>query len=200
MIAYCITPLSKSIPKLDGVDYVGVDAGALRILEQNLPIKFAIGDFDTMKESEFQRIQKLCPIEKHPIMKNETDSELAIRKCYEMGYDIVVLYGGIGGRIDHTMLNIRLLSTKFPNLILLDETQKVTLLKEGEHILLNEYKNVSFLPMQESIITLDGFLYSLTNQTITMLDTYTTSNSLIQKKGRVCVHSGCLLCLQTNEK
>lgn len=200
MIAICVTPLSKNIPFIENADYIGVDAGALRILEENLPLKFAIGDFDSMDNISLDKIRSICPVEVHPIMKNETDSELAVRKCYEMGYKKVILYGGLSGRIDHTMLNIRLLSARFPNLILQDEYQRVSLMTKGRYELKNEYKNISFLPVQSSIMSLEGFLYPLTNQPISMNDTYTTSNSLNEEIGIVTIHSGCMLCLQTNEK
>ena len=51
----------------------------------------AVGDFDSLNEEDLKRIT--CPIERHPIMKDETDSELAIRLCKD--YDTIYLYGGI---------------------------------------------------------------------------------------------------------
>ena len=46
--AYLITPLSKKIPVDENAHYIGVDAGSYRILEQNLKIEYAIGDFDCL--------------------------------------------------------------------------------------------------------------------------------------------------------
>ena len=197
--AICVTPLAKKIPVMEA-DYIGVDAGALKILEANLPLKQAVGDFDSMTYEEFEKLESICPIEKHPVMKDETDSELAVRLCYEKGYDSVILFGGFGGRLDHTLLNIRLLSARFTDLILMDETQKVMLLKEGEYVLYSDYKNVSLLPMEESIISYEGMLYNLDHRKISMKDTYTTSNSLTGNQAKIVIHSGCMLCIQTNEK
>ena len=77
--AVLITPLVDVVPIIEGCDYIGVDAGALKIIDQGLPIKMAVGDFDSLNEEDLKRIT--CPIERHPIMKDETDSELAIRLC-----------------------------------------------------------------------------------------------------------------------
>lgn len=198
--ALCVTPLAKVIPVLENCDYIGVDAGALRILDASLPLTMAVGDFDSMNESDYKRIENICPIEKHPIMKDETDSELAARMCFAQGYDEVILYGGLGGRIDHTLLNIRLLSAKFPKLILQDELQRVSLLQVGKYVLDDSYKNISFLPMVQTEISLTGFLYPLNHRIVEITDTYTTSNSLVEKEGIVEIHKGEMLCLQTNIK
>ena len=87
--AVLITPLVDVVPKIENCDYIGVDAGALKIIDQGFPIKKAVGDFDSLSEEDFKRIT--CPIERHPIMKDETDSELAIRLCKD--YDTIYLYG-----------------------------------------------------------------------------------------------------------
>ena len=127
--AVLITPLVDVVPKIDDCDYIGVDAGALKIIDQHLPIKMAVGDFDSLNEEDLKRIT--CPIERHPIMKDETDSELAIRLCKD--YDTIYLYGGIQGRIDHTIANIRLAMYRFNNLVLIDEHQKISVMNVGEY-------------------------------------------------------------------
>ena len=91
--AVLITPLVDVVPIIEGCDYIGVDAGALKIIDQGLPIKMAVGDFDSLNEEDLKRIT--CPIERHPIMKDETDSELAIRLCkdYDTIYPIAARCG-----------------------------------------------------------------------------------------------------------
>ena len=114
---YLVTPLSKKIPVDHKADYIGIDAGALRILEADLPLKMAVGDFDSMSEKDFKSLEQICPIERHPVMKNETDAELGIWIAQKLGYDKIVLYGALSGRIDHTELNIRMISYLYPEVI-----------------------------------------------------------------------------------
>ena len=197
--AYLITPLSKKIPVDENAHSRGVDAGSYRILEQNLKIEYAIGDFDSMSEKELQGLKKICPVYQYPVMKDETDSELAVLKTFEK-YDTVILYGALSGRLDHTVLNISLMIQKYPSIILMDETQKVRVLKKGRYELKKDYKNISFFALEESEISYSGFLYSLDHRKVSISDLYLTSNSLIQEKGIVEIHSGSLLCIQTNEK
>ena len=197
---YLVTPLSKRIPQDIDSDYIGIDAGALRILEVNFPLKMAVGDFDSMSAEDFNHLQSICDIERHPIMKDETDAELGIWIAQKLGYDEIILYGALSGRIDHTYLNIYMISHLYPEVILMDDTQCVRVLKEGEYVLKNEYKNISFLPIEESVVSLDGFLYPLNQFRLKITDVHTTSNSMIDDESKVIVHSGKILCLMTNEK
>ncbi len=194
-----ITPKSKSIPDFDGFDYVGVDSGALLLLKEKKTLTFAIGDFDSMSKEEYNFLSKHCDqIYKHPVQKNETDSELALRTCKEMGYEQIILWGAISGRLDHTMINILLLMHRDENLILMDENQKVSLLSEGMHQLEANYQHVSFFALEKTMISLHEFLYPLDHQIIQCNDLYLSSNHIIGKEGIVDIAYGRVLCIESN--
>ncbi|MDO4465890.1 MAG: thiamine diphosphokinase [Bacillota bacterium] len=196
---YLITPLAKKIPMYKDVDYVGVDAGSLRILENHLPLKFCVGDFDSMSSQDFEKLDGY-EIVQHPVMKDETDSELAIRLCKERGYEKITLFGAISGRIDHTLSNIRLLMYSFPEVVLEDESQKIFLLKKGKHKIKNDYRHISFFACEKTTLSLSGFLYNLSEKSINVQDIFTVSNSIAQEEGTVEIKSGSVLCIQSNEK
>lgn len=198
--AFLVTPMSKDIPVLDDVDYIGVDAGALKIIEKKLPITLAVGDFDSISESELKFIQSKCEVIKHPVRKNETDSELAIRVCKEKGYDIIYLHGALSGRLDHTLLNIRLLMYKYNNLICIDENQKVRVFGSGKYEMRQEYSHVSFFAIEDTIITLSGFEYPLDKRFITVNDMYTTSNAISSNDAYVQIDQGKVICIESNIK
>ena len=196
--AFLITPQSKNIPILDGYDYIGVDSGALLIIDKGLPIKFAIGDFDSMSDQDLQSVSNLCEIIKHPIQKNETDSELAILTCVEKGYQEIVLYGAISQRLDHTFANILLLLYRFCNLVLMDDMQKVQLLRAGTYQINNDYKHISFFAIKDSILPLEGFLYPLYKHSVTTKDIFCVSNTILDEFGKVVIDEGEVLCIQSN--
>lgn len=198
--ACLITPLSKSIPELENVDYIGVDAGALRLLENGISMRFAIGDFDSMDENDFLKISNLCEVIRHPVMKDETDSELALRICKQKGYKKIILHGALHGRLDHTIANIRLLMYQYPNVVCMDENQKILVLNKGKHELSNTYSHISFFAIEQSIISLSGFLYPLDNHIVNVSDIFCVSNTIVSSIGTVYVHSGKVLCVQTNIK
>lgn len=198
--ALLITPMSKHIIKDDSYDYIGVDSGALLLMKENIPMRFAVGDFDSMSDEEFQSLQGICQIVKHPVQKNETDSELAISLCQKMGYDEIVLYGALSGRIDHTLANIRLLMYRYPRLVILDDLQKLTLLSKGEHVLKKIYMHISFFALEETIITLEGFAYPLYKEPISVKDIFCVSNSIVDEEAKVILDKGKVLCIQSNVK
>ena len=46
---------------------------------------------------------------KSPIEKDDTDSFLAYKLGFEKGYRDFIIFGGIGGRFDHTLANVQML-------------------------------------------------------------------------------------------
>ncbi len=198
--AILVTPLTKEIPTMEEAIYVGVDAGALHILDKGLPLAFAVGDFDSMDRDAYVSMKKETKVYKHPVMKNETDSELAIRLCVEQGYERIFLTGSMTGRLDHTVANLRLLMYTYPQVILWDETQCAYCLDVGVHTISNTYTHVSFFAVDQACISLEGFLYTLHEENIQASQIYTVSNSIVKDEGRVTVHQGRVLCIQSNLK
>ena len=199
-LAILVTPIAQSVPDIEGADYIGVDAGGLKVLEKNKSLAFAVGDFDSMSEADFKRLSLFTECIRHPIEKDETDSELAIRLAFEKGYEKVILWGSFTGRMDHTFANVRLMMYRFPNLILMDECQRMMYLGVGEHCLKAEYKHCSFFAIRPSTISFSGLLYNVNYRKVDVKDIYMVSNSFCEEQAFVTVHEGGLLCIESNEK
>ena len=65
-----------------------------------------LGDLDSIQS----RIPKELPLKTFPPEKDYTDLELAIHTAIEKKASHVEIWGGIGGRLDHTVANLQLLS------------------------------------------------------------------------------------------
>lgn len=196
--AVLVTPLTQEIPHIDHACYIGVDAGCLKIVEEGLPLCFGVGDFDSMQPQDLQRLKSLTDLDIHPIQKNETDSELALALCHEKGFSPLILTGGLQGRIDHTIANIRLLMYRYPDLILWEPDQKMYTLLQGVHTIRSTYRHISFFAIETAQISLSGFLYPLDSYILHPWDILTVSNSLKDKEGIVTIASGCLLCIESD--
>lgn len=83
---------------------IAADGGydTLRRLDKRYDI--LLGDMDSVKNNVSEKEKILFPIE-----KDETDMFLAYKEGKKRGYTDFRLYGGVGGRIDHTFANICLL-------------------------------------------------------------------------------------------
>ena len=88
---------------------IAVDAG-FRLLEQKaVRIDLAIGDFDTL-----QYIPKHSNVIALKAEKDDTDMLAAVREGIKAGYKEFHIYGGTGGRIDHTLANLQVLAGSYP--------------------------------------------------------------------------------------
>ena len=86
-------------------DLVIAADGGYRILQQNgIKPDLTVGDFDSLGDPPEQE-----EVIRHPVMKNDTDTLLAVRIGLERGYLRFVLTAGTGGRLEHTLANLQTL-------------------------------------------------------------------------------------------
>ena len=189
----------ESIPTAE--NYIGVDKGALTLARNGKRMLVAIGDFDSVEESDLAYIKEYSDtlIQLNPI-KDDTDSEAAVMYAIEKGYQKIHLYGGLGGRLDHTMINLRLVS-RFPEIVYLhDQNNFIFSLGEGVHSIdKRDYTYISFFTEDEATISLEGLKYPLDKQQLTNKDTYTTSNEILEDRGIVTVHAGQVTVIQSKD-
>ena len=191
-----IAGMAKSIPDFDG-DLIGVDRGAYLCYKSGKKMRLAIGDFDSISEDQLQAIAQTCELIQLPAHKNETDSEMAIRKAMELNYDEIILYGGLGGRLDHELVNLRMMLYHYP-IQLMNENNRCSYIKEGIYHIKKEYKYLSFIPMEDSVISECGVAYPLSKQNIRLDDLYTTSNEILEE-AEITVHSGSFIMIECND-
>lgn len=194
-----IAAMSKTIKAAADCDVVGIDRGALIALRQNIPLRCAIGDFDSVSESERKELAAYCPIEVLPAHKDETDSEKGILYALEHGYDEIILYGALGGRMDHTLANLYLLMHRDLPLVLMDEHHFICKLTEGSYHIPKRFRYLSFLALEKSVISEANVAYPLIKRTITPKDIYPISNEIIADEAAITIHEGSVLMIQCED-
>lgn len=179
---------------------IGVDYGALTAVNQGLHLNLAIGDFDSVTDLEFEVIkQASSEIIKLSPQKNETDTEVALNVALAKQATEVVIYGALGGRIDHSLANIRLLLQfikKGISITLVDQKNILTILSPGRHeIKQPRLPYISFFAVESTVenLTLTGLKYPLKNYTLTQEDIRCISNEIIDSSFNVSFSSGYLL-------
>ena len=124
---------------LDG-EWVGVDRGALRLLNERLKGGLAIGDFDSVSKTEFTEIEAWFDkmIKLNPI-KDDTDTEAALAEVLKIDEHAQVRILGVsGGRIDHLLANVLMvLEARFrrfaEQIMLVDRQNLITFFNSGKH-------------------------------------------------------------------
>ena len=193
--------MSTTVPVLKGCDYIGIDHGAISCIKAKIPMICAVGDFDSVSEEEKARIQQVTAILPLPAHKNETDTEVAITYAMDHRYDEIILYGGLGGRMDHELANLYLLMNRELPIQLMNEQNRIRLLKEGSYeIAKSEYTYLSFLALCDSCISERGVAYPLDHCEITNRDIFTISNEIIEHHALITLHKGKVLMMETRDQ
>ncbi|MGL5977718.1 MAG: thiamine diphosphokinase [Erysipelotrichaceae bacterium] len=192
-----VLPKTKQLPLLDA-DIIGVDGGVAYLLDHNIEMMLAVGDFDSLPHRYHEQLEQLtCQRLQHE--KNETDTQVALSYALEQGYDEIIIYGGLGGRIDHELANLSLLVHHDANIVLMNETNRIQKLMPGVHQVKPLMKYLSLLPLVESVVSLEGVKYPLQQQTIHVDDIYTISNEILTT-ATITVVSGSFLLIQSKDE
>lgn len=181
-------------------DYViAADGGYKYIKKCGIVPDYILGDFDSLGYVPDER-----DVEVHPVMKDDTDTMIAILHGMNRGYKNFIIYGGLGGRLDHTMANIQslaFLAAKGCTGILMGIKENVTVTNKSiafsddfiGTVSVFSHDNIS-LGVKET-----GLLYTIDNFTMENQMVRGISNEFIGKKAEISVEHGTLMIIWESE-
>lgn len=117
---------------------IAADGGLATLEGLGITPDVILGDFDSLG-----RIPDGDGVLVHPVEKDDTDTMLACKLGLEKGYRNFEIYGGIGGRLDHTIANMQTL------LYLREHGADAILAGEGETLRVIRNQSV-LLPAKEA--------------------------------------------------
>jgi thiamine pyrophosphokinase len=183
------------VPKIRACDVlIAVDGGANYCSQFDLTPAIIIGDLDSASPEILESYREV-PRKVYPKDKDKTDLELAIEHALEIGAGTITIFGGLGGRIDHTLSNINMLSL-YPGRLFL-ESLKELLFVIDRHVLLSCKKGqtISLIPLNGPVlgITTRGLKWELKKG---KLDKHFIgiSNVCLAEEIEISVEQGDLLC------
>jgi len=80
------------------------DSGYVLAEKAGVAPHYIIGDFDSASMPAGENVIR------HPVVKDDTDTMLCVRFALDRGIEDILIVGGIGGRIDHTLANLQTLA------------------------------------------------------------------------------------------
>lgn len=190
-------------PELKPEDIViCADGGYRHAVAWGIEPQWLVGDFDS---------NRLPVSHPHVIQvkpeKDDTDMELAVGKGIQLGCREFVLYGALGGRLDHTMANIQMLAgllAKGMKGVIRDEQNELFLMGAGSVTLqANSFPYLSLFSFSEQCqgVTLEGMKYPLTDYTLTNLSAgLGVSNEILGESARISFRAGTLLVIRSRDK
>lgn len=192
------TPCEISLTEQDFV--IAADGGYDHLLQIGLRADVVLGDFDSIVSSEIWE-DTISEKFTYPPEKDDTDMMLAIKLGLSKGYESFAIYGGLGGRLDHTIANIQAISyvaDKGAQAILYHETYALTAIKNSSFTLPKDttgYVSVFSLSDISENVTIKGLKYELEGATLTNAFPLGVSNEATGKKGVIHVGHGTLAVL-----
>ncbi len=170
------------------------DGGYRHCLAAGLTPSLLLGDFDSLEALP-------DGIETHtfPVEKDDTDTMLAIKTGLDAGYRVFHLYGGTGGRLDHTLANLQalaFLAKQGASGFLYDKyftftaisNKSITLPMRAEGLF-----SVFCLGADATGVFIDGGQYPLQDAVLSASFPLGVSNHFIGKPVTIRVTKGCLL-------
>lgn len=184
---------------------IGVDRGLESLDILGVKADLAVGDFDSAP----QHIKALYD-EGHILKLNQekdyTDTHAAVTEALKRKPKAVILVGAGGGRLDHMLANINLLSIctrEHVQAFMLDEKNKIRIIDRPLSIKKTcQYgAYVSLIPFTDKVtgITLKGFKYKLTDKTLVRNETIGISNEIEREEGFITFESGELMVIESKD-
>ncbi len=194
-----------AIAEIQATDFlVGVDRGAVYLIQHNLQPDYVLGDFDSVTATELTQIRQSCPAlaQYDPIAKDHTDTELAYTWAIEQRPQEIIILGGLGSRFDHTLANVHLLLQALQAGIasrIIGEHNEIFLTDGNVSVTKGRYTYISVLPLTPTVtgITLSGFQYPLQQATLGLGSSLGISNVLSGEAGTIQVETGQLLIIKS---
>ena len=140
---------------------------------------------------------------KYPVKKNDTDMMLAVKKAIDLGYKEIVIFGGCGGRLDHTLANINTMVyalEKGANISILDSQNDMYITDDALRLSRRDKDNISLFAIEEkAVVDIEGAKYSGKNIVISNNTTLGVSNSFADDEVKISVVEGTILVIVSNE-
>ncbi len=187
-------PSFAPIKKADGDLLIAADGGLAALEKLGIVPDVILGDFDSLGYAPTGD-----NVIRHPVEKDDTDMMLAIRLGLERGYRRFYLYGGAGGRLDHTLANLQalaFLATRGAAGYLFTDTETLTVIRNGAlHFAPQAAGLLSVFAMggPANGVSITGLQYQLQNGTLTPDRPLGVSNHFVGQKATVSVTTGMLL-------
>lgn len=187
-------------------DYIiAIDKGleAVHILGVNPD--YVVGDFDSVTPGIVDEYKESI-VKRYSSMKDDTDTQLGIELALSLSPTQMIILGGTGTRLDHTLANVSLLLIPHAQGVdasIIDGNNKVYLVNSKKKIVKKELYGdyYSLIPLTEKVVgvTLKGFKYPLNKATIGMGQSIGISNEVIDEEAYIDIEEGIIIAIEARD-
>ncbi len=177
------------------------DGGLRHAQALGLRVDLLVGDFDSLDGAALADARAAgMAIVQVPVEKDRTDSQIALEEALRRGADEILLTGGSGTRLDHTLSNVLLLPRCPVPVTMTDGKSVVRVLRDGQTLEVPRAAGayLSLVPLTPAVtgVTVTGVHWPLEGATLRWGESLGISNRVVDAAARVSVGAGCLLVIQ----
>ncbi len=182
---------------------IAADAGLVTARALGLSPAVVIGDYDSLGHAP--DVDPEVEVITAPAEKDLTDTQLAVELAVERGATDIVILGGLGGRLDHTLSNLAILEDLLDRRIhatIEDGHNRVRILRNDSTILPHSnYTYISLLSLDPICkgVEIDGVKYPLKKGKLTRSHQYAVSNEITGNCCFIAVRKGALLIVESRD-
>ena len=180
-----------------GAFVIAADGGLLHTKAYGVKVDLAVGDFDSLGT-----LPDAVETIRFPVMKDDTDMALAVNEGLARGLDTFFLFGGMGGRLDHTLANMALvlsLAQKGVTAYLVGKEGVLTAITSGDALVFSkDCEGILSVFAADEVaegVSISGLLYSLDKGTLQNNRALGVSNHFTAQEAKVSLEKGSLFLL-----
>ncbi len=188
---------------------IAADSGYNNARKMSIKPDILLGDLDSIDKTEL-KAHELDEIEKIivPSIKDDTDTQLAVDTAIARKADEIVIVGGLGGRIDHTLSTVFLLEYMLDKGVsgyITDGKNRVRLMKtDGHEICLcmkREFKYLSLVSLSDECkgVSISGVFYPLNDTILERKYSYAVSNEITSELAKITLREGSMLVIESRD-
>lgn len=191
--------------KFDNI--IASDKGLEMIDKRGMTPNYIIGDFDSIDKKILNKYinNKDIEIKKLNPEKDYTDTHMALKLALEIKSREIIILGGIGTRIDHTIANIHILKEALEKGIecrIIDSRNEIQLINKRTILKIDKnYKYISLIPLTTKVegVTLKGFKYPLSNAILEIGHSIGVSNEQFEDNAIIDLKAGILILIKSKD-
>jgi thiamine pyrophosphokinase len=173
---------------------IAVDGGINHCHRMGLTPDLIVGDFDSADPTILKKYSHI-PEKRVPKDKDKTDLEIALELIYHAGVEEITIFGALGGRTDHTLGNLILLS-RYPGKLFCETAmERVFVVDHQTVIATHPGQVISLIPLNGPVsgIETKGLKWELHNKVLDK-QFIGISNEALGKQVVISARQGDLLC------
>ena len=163
-----------------------------------------LGDMDSYKGESVEKLYPNARFVPFPPEKDDTDTALAVSVALELGCESIIIAGGLGGRLDHTLANVYLLEhiKEQGSVGIITDGKNRAYLAKSKNVISPARKYLSLIPLDDCVfgISMDeNFKYPYQTEKLFRKRFVTVSNEIVSEKALITLEKGSALIVESGD-